>query len=49
MMSFWQHRAQGAANVLRDLKIVVDTVNTETINSAFAVTIGAKQDLDSFM
>jgi three-Cys-motif partner protein len=35
-------QSPGAANVLRDLKIVVGTVNTETINSAFAVTVGAK-------
>jgi hypothetical protein len=39
----------GGANVLNDLKKVVDSVNTETINSAFSVTVGAKQDLDSFM
>jgi hypothetical protein len=42
-------QSSGGANVLNDLKKVVNSVTTETINSAFSVTVGAKKDLDSFM
>ncbi len=42
-------QSSGGANILEALKKGVSSVTTETIYSAFSVTVGAKKDLDSFM
>lgn len=42
-------QSTGGANVLNDLKKVVSSVTTQTIDDAFSVAVGDRTDLDSFI
>jgi hypothetical protein len=42
-------QSAGGANILNDLKKVVSSVTTQTIDDAFSVAVGDRTDLDSFI